>query len=55
MLIVLDTTVITNSFVCGGGDVCDLFQGNDNGDEPTKTRTGADGRTCQTTNISINC
>ncbi|KAF2455939.1 pectate lyase [Lineolata rhizophorae] len=46
-----DTTVIENSCILDSR-VCDLFEGNDDGSEPTKTATAPDGVVCETSNVS---
>jgi pectate lyase len=42
-----DTATFSNITLLGNGmTVCDRYNGNDNGDEPTKAGSGADGRSC---------
>ena len=46
-----DTSTVSNSCVLEA-EVCNLFEGNSNGDEPTKTATVPDGKTCATSTVS---
>ncbi|KAK4221555.1 pectate lyase [Podospora fimiseda] len=41
-----DTTVIRNSCVKGGGNICEIFNGNNGGKEPSKIGSGPEGRSC---------
>lgn len=41
-----DTARLSGVTVDGDTDICDLFEGNDTGDEPTKIGSGPDGRSC---------
>ena len=45
-----DKVTITKSCLLDS-DVCYQYEGNDNGDEPTKLSSGADGTYCVTSNI----
>jgi pectate lyase len=47
-----DTTDITNSCLVDS-DICWLYEGNDDGDEPTKTASAPDGSTCATSGVSV--
>lgn len=37
------------------GKSCDLFEGNDTGDEPEKIGSGPDGKSCIVTGLTENC
>jgi hypothetical protein len=41
-----DTVEFENVTIFGDIEVCDRFNGNSNGDEPTRIGRGADGRSC---------
>ncbi|KAI1821212.1 pectate lyase [Xylaria intraflava] len=49
-----DTCQITNSCQ-DGGDYCDLYEGNDTGDEPPKISSGPDGKYCTAEQVSESC
>ncbi|KAI0555928.1 pectate lyase [Xylaria curta] len=49
-----DTCKIQNSCQ-DDGKYCDRYQGNSNGDEPSKIGSGPDGTYCTTSNVSENC
>ncbi|KAF7537473.1 hypothetical protein G7054_g3657 [Neopestalotiopsis clavispora] len=48
-----DTTYIYDS--CVDGSLCWEYEGNDDGDEPTKTASGATGTACTTASIKTSC
>ncbi|KAF4461103.1 pectate lyase [Fusarium albosuccineum] len=48
-----DTTVIKNSCLIDTTNICQLFEGNDSGDEPTKTASAPDGKTCSTSGVTL--
>ncbi|KAF2116341.1 pectate lyase [Lophiotrema nucula] len=45
-----DTTTISNSCLLNS-KICWLYEGNDDGDEPTKTASAPDGKTCATSAV----
>ncbi|OCL00369.1 polysaccharide lyase family 3 protein [Cenococcum geophilum 1.58] len=45
-----DTTTISNSCILGSA-ICWLYEGNDDGDEPTKTASAPDGKVCATSSV----
>ncbi|KAM5352213.1 hypothetical protein ACJ41O_004936 [Fusarium nematophilum] len=49
-----DTCTISNSCQ-DSGKTCDLFEGNSNGDEPTKLSSGPDGTSCKADSFSETC
>ena len=49
-----DKVTITDTTVSSGIDVCNLFNGNDTGDEPTKISSEPDGVHCLATGITTN-
>jgi hypothetical protein len=49
-----DTCSITNCCQ-DDGESCDRYEGNDDGDEPTKIGSGADGEYCTVTGLSTSC
>lgn len=48
-----DTTVISDSCVIDSNGICDLYEGNDTGAEPSKTASGPDGVACATSGVEI--
>lgn len=49
-----DTCKISNTCQ-NDAKYCDLYEGNDTGEEPTKTGSGPDGVYCTTENVSEDC
>jgi pectate lyase len=49
-----DSVYVHDSCVTDGA-LCWLYQGNDDGDEPTKTASGPSGTACTTTSIRSSC
>ncbi|KAF7533821.1 hypothetical protein G7Z17_g13458 [Cylindrodendrum hubeiense] len=48
-----DSTTIEDSCLVGVDSVCDLFEGNDTGDEPSQTASAPDGTTCATSGVTL--
>ncbi|RYP48624.1 hypothetical protein DL768_005515 [Monosporascus sp. mg162] len=49
-----DTCQISNTCQ-NDGKSCDMYEGNSNGDEPTKVGSGPDGESCVVTNLTEDC